>query len=292
MASAKVCLLLISIFAALVAFTLTILPQYWTSDKDTTYCYYGVTTLADNRLKANCFTVSKVGTFVKVFLADRKDWAPEFQRKKGYVIPGLWDGHGHLLQYGELLQSVNLFGVRSLEEAVSRVKDYAKKNPVTGTEKEWIRGTGWDQAAFGRFPIAVSCLFTSAFILTHIHGPREETDKEELRTVVQEVGTNLSKADLEADPRLKGKYIMLDRVDVHCIWVSASVLELLPKDIPQVPGGEIIIDPGPGVFCDNAMDLVMQLWPAPSTRKKVQFVKAAMKERYSDEFEALRRDGR
>jgi predicted amidohydrolase YtcJ len=87
-----------------------------------------------------------------------------------------------------------------------------------------------------------------------------------------------AKADLEADSRLKGKYIMLDRVDVHCIWVSKAVLNLLPAELPEIPGGEIITDPGPGVFCDNAMDLVMKYWPRPSTAKKTQFVKAAMTE--------------
>jgi predicted amidohydrolase YtcJ len=87
-----------------------------------------------------------------------------------------------------------------------------------------------------------------------------------------------AKADLESNPRLKGKFIMLDRVDVHCIWVSNAVLELLPAVLPKIPGGEIITDPGPGVFCDNAMDLVMKYWPKPSTEKKTQFVKAAMTE--------------
>jgi predicted amidohydrolase YtcJ len=89
---------------------------------------------------------------------------------------------------------------------------------------------------------------------------------------------NAAKADLEANPKLKGKFIMLDRVDVHCIWVSNAVLELLPAPFPEIPGGEIVTDPGPGVFCDNAMDLVMQFWPRPSERKKTEFVKAAMAE--------------
>jgi predicted amidohydrolase YtcJ len=89
---------------------------------------------------------------------------------------------------------------------------------------------------------------------------------------------NAEKADFDADPRLKGKFIMLDRVDVHCIWVSKAVLELLPAVLPKIPGGEIITDPGPGVFCDNAMDLVMKYRPTPNTEKKTQFVKAAMAE--------------
>jgi predicted amidohydrolase YtcJ len=88
---------------------------------------------------------------------------------------------------------------------------------------------------------------------------------------------NALKADFDSDDQLKGKYIMLDRVDVHCIWVSESVLSLLPSPFPEVPGGEVIIDPGPGVFCDNAMDAVMQHWPKPDKAKKVGFIKAAQK---------------
>ncbi|KAH6842540.1 amidohydrolase 3 [Chaetomium sp. MPI-CAGE-AT-0009] len=84
---------------------------------------------------------------------------------------------------------------------------------------------------------------------------------------------------LEEDELLRGKYFMLDRVDVHCTWVSKAVLDLLPDDLPEeVPGGEIVREPGMGVFCDNAMDLVISLWPKPSKEKKKTFVASAMKE--------------
>lgn len=85
-----------------------------------------------------------------------------------------------------------------------------------------------------------------------------------------------SKSDLESSAILAGKYIMLDRVDVHCIWVSSSVLSLLPDSLPEIPGGEIITDPGPGVFCDNAMDIVLEQWPKPTKEKKIGFIKNAM----------------
>lgn len=68
---------------------------------------------------------------------------------------------------------------------------------------------------------------------------------------------------------------MLDRVDVHCIWVSEKVLSLLPENIGDIPGGEI---PARGVFCDNAMDVVLKQYPKPSDEMKTKFVKNAMKE--------------
>jgi len=68
---------------------------------------------------------------------------------------------------------------------------------------------------------------------------------------------------------------MLDRVDVHCIWVSNKVLSLLPEDIGHVPGGEI---PEKGVFCDNAMDVVLAHYPKPDKARKTKFVKDGMRE--------------
>jgi predicted amidohydrolase YtcJ len=71
--------------------------------------------------------------------------------------------------------------------------------------------------------------------------------------------------------------MMLDRIDVHCIWVSQAVLDLLPADLPAVvPGGEIIREPGMGVFCDNAMDMILDIWPQPAAHVKARHVKSAM----------------
>lgn len=87
---------------------------------------------------------------------------------------------------------------------------------------------------------------------------------------------------LESDERFKGLYIMLDRVDVHCIWVSQAVLDLLPLDLPDIPGGDIVRDPpGMGVFCDNAMEYVMTFWPKPTTTRKTEFLKSAMQSLHS-----------
>ncbi|XDG04367.1 hypothetical protein ABKA04_003982 [Annulohypoxylon sp. FPYF3050] len=184
----------------------------------------------------NCFSVSPIGKFARVFQASRDaDYAKN--AKPGFVMPGLWDGHGHMLQYGEFLNSVDLFGSTSMGDVRSRILAYVDENPKAGSKVEWLRGIGWDQMALGKMPTA---------------------------------------DDLAADPKLKNLYIMLDRVDVHCIWVSQPVLDLLPESIPEVPGGQIVTDPGMGVFCDNAMDMVMDLWPKPDSEKKTQFVKSAM----------------
>jgi predicted amidohydrolase YtcJ len=61
------------------------------------------------------------------------------------VIPGMTDAHVHLLNLGNSLRDVPLFGTRSYEEVVARVVERARTVPA-GT---WIRGRGWDQNDWG-----------------------------------------------------------------------------------------------------------------------------------------------
>jgi predicted amidohydrolase YtcJ len=50
------------------------------------------------------------------------------------------------------------------------------------------------------------------------------------------------------------------------------VLDLLPSfNVP--PGGDV---PAKGVFCDNAMDIVLEHYPKPDKARKTEFIKAAM----------------
>ena len=65
--------------------------------------------------------------------------------KGAAVYPGFIDAHAHFLGYGQALYAVDLMFVPSWEEAITRVKDFAKKHPGKG----WIKGRGWDQ---NRFP--------------------------------------------------------------------------------------------------------------------------------------------
>ncbi|KAL7623223.1 hypothetical protein AAE478_006904 [Parahypoxylon ruwenzoriense] len=203
-----------------------------------THCYQSVrTNSAEEEPYVNCFSVSPAGKFTKVFKGRDDDFKLLRSASSGFAMPGLWDGHGHLLQYGEFLNSVDLFGSTSMDHVRSRVRSYVSEHPGVGSREEWVRGVGWDQMVLRQTPTA---------------------------------------SDLAADKELKDLYIMLDRVDVHCIWVSQAVLDLLPTSMPDVPGGEIVRNPGMGVFCDNAMDMVMALWPKPDSSKKRQFLKSAM----------------
>ncbi|KAF8535604.1 amidohydrolase 3 [Trichophaea hybrida] len=149
-----------------------------------------------------------------------------------HVLPGLWDGHAHLLGYGEMLGNVKLYGVNSLEEANKRIDDYRRLHPGSGTRQNWIKGIGWDQS------LLPTGMPTAA-----------------------DLPDNL--------------YILLYRVDAHCLWVSAPVLALLPSSPIAIPGGTI---PSPGVFCDNAMDLILPLLPPTTIAQKKHYILTAQKQ--------------
>jgi Predicted metal-dependent hydrolase with the TIM-barrel fold len=57
------------------------------------------------------------------------------------LLPGLTDAHGHLYGLGLSLDTVNLIGTHSYDEAIDRVRARAGK----AAAGEWILGRGWDQ---------------------------------------------------------------------------------------------------------------------------------------------------
>ena len=57
------------------------------------------------------------------------------------VIPGMIDAHGHLMNLGKALRTVDLTGTRSYQEVIDRVAVRARTVPVGA----WILGRGWDQ---------------------------------------------------------------------------------------------------------------------------------------------------
>ncbi len=67
------------------------------------------------------------------------------------LIPGLTDAHIHLLWTGLGRQNVELDGVRSLDEALERIRQRAVQLP----EGAWLRGHGWNHSLWDyRWPTA------------------------------------------------------------------------------------------------------------------------------------------
>jgi predicted amidohydrolase YtcJ len=69
---------------------------------------------------------------------------PQAQREDlhgAFVVPGLIDAHGHVLNLGRFLREANLVGTASKAEILTRLKAYAATLP----KDEWLLGRGWDQ---------------------------------------------------------------------------------------------------------------------------------------------------
>ncbi len=61
-----------------------------------------------------------------------------------YVLPGLTDGHAHILELGMSLRTLDLTSARSPQEAARLVEEATARTRLGG----WIRGSGWDAASW------------------------------------------------------------------------------------------------------------------------------------------------
>jgi len=70
--------------------------------------------------------------------------------REGAVLPGFTDSHAHLASLGLALRTLDLRGVRSIEELKRKVAERARELGPG----EWVIGRGWDQELFeeGRWP--------------------------------------------------------------------------------------------------------------------------------------------
>ncbi|KAJ6570591.1 amidohydrolase 3 [Mycena vulgaris] len=142
--------------------------------------------------------------------------------KHAIVLPGLTDSHGHILEYGASRQ-LPLEGTKTINETVARVREYILSNPaILNNPDTFIREGGWDHTSWpgGAWPKA---------------------------------------ADLEADPVIKGRPVVLQSKDCHAQWLSARALELSSPLPSAVEGGIILRDDigaPTGVLLDNAQELL------------------------------------
>ncbi len=184
------------------------------------------------------------------------------------LYPGFHDAHGHVLELGWSLGAAQVNGCESVGCIVQRLEAYVvalerQQDGSGGAQEgtdEWIEGLGWDQSKWSPpiFPTA---------------------------------------ADFEQSAILRGRKIVLRRVDVHALWVSQAVLDLLTADgkLPPSPqggggggasseedwkvdGGIIVRDPQgrpTGIFVDKAMELVYSSQPAWTDSDRAAYLHAA-----------------
>ncbi|CAG8738967.1 18657_t:CDS:2, partial [Acaulospora morrowiae] len=158
------------------------------------------------------------------------------------VVPGLIDAHAHLMQLGDMMNSVDLSGTKSIDEVRERIRAYISMHR---DKNEWITGWGWDQTQWS------SKLFPTF-------------------------------KDLDSDPELAQYPIALTRIDGHALWVNERILNILRKDkIPdKVDGGEIGKEKGTnqltGIFIDNAMELVFEKKPLITEEQSLMRIRTAI----------------
>jgi predicted amidohydrolase YtcJ len=146
------------------------------------------------------------------------------------VLPGLADGHAHLIGLGMSLQALDL---RGLDSTTAIVQAVAKATAAQTSVKSWILGRGWDQNRFQ---------------------PPSFPDRAALKAL---------------DEAASSHPVWLRRIDGHAGWASSAALAQagITRKTAEVAGGRILRDDSgepTGVLIDNAMDLVERVLPQPS----------------------------
>lgn len=100
---------------ALFLFALNAFRGFSSSPETTTQCYQHVesNSIAESVSAAShptCIRVSE-GRVQEIFDGELE----KRPTGHGYAFPGFWDGHGHVLGYGEMLRSVGLYGAESID---------------------------------------------------------------------------------------------------------------------------------------------------------------------------------
>ncbi|MBX9734655.1 MAG: amidohydrolase family protein, partial [Chitinophagaceae bacterium] len=87
------------------------------------------------------------------------------------IYPGFIDAHAHFMGYARSLFTANLFGTKTWEETVDRIKAFAAEHP----NLSWIQGRGWDQNNWPGKQFPTNDLLNQAFpnipvVITRVDG--------------------------------------------------------------------------------------------------------------------------
>jgi len=176
--------------------------------------------------------MNREGKISLVLTRDQKrpkkvDWKIDMGGKT--LVPGMIDGHGHVMGLGVQLLRLDLSETNSLDEALAKIRAYAAANP-----SKWIVGGGWNQERWklGRFPTAA-----------------------ELDSAVGNRPVWLERVDGHAG--------WANSRAIAAGSVTAATKDPNGGRIERAAGGKPA-----GVFVDGAMDLVTKNIPAPTPREQ------------------------
>jgi predicted amidohydrolase YtcJ len=154
------------------------------------------------------------------------------------LLPGIIDAHGHIIDLGLGMARVALEDTHSLDEALKKVRVYARARP----DKAWILGGGWNQFLWHlqRFPTAA-----------------------ELDAVVSDRPVRLDRIDDHA--------IWLNSAALRAAGITRETPDPAGGRIERDAEGNPT-----GVLMDNANDLVKKVMPAPTRVERRAAVNAVM----------------
>src|SRR5436190_1132778 len=123
------------------------------------------------------------------------------------ATPGIIEGHGHFLSYGNARMQLRLADAKSWDEIVGRVAEAAKH----ARPGDWIRGRGWHQEKWDAVP-----------------SPN-----------VEGFPTHASLSRVSPD-----NPVILTHASGHAVFVNAKALEIsgITRATPNPQGGEILRD--------------------------------------------------
>ncbi len=154
------------------------------------------------------------------------------------MVPGLHEGHAHIMGVGFNLLNVDLMEAQSYAEVIEMVKERAKTTP----EGEWILGRGWHQDKWVDQP---ERMFRN--LPTH--------------------------HDLSA--AVPNHPVLLSHASGHMALANAKAMELaqVNADTPQPAGGEIFkeLDGPTGIFNETAQ---RSIWSIVPSETKEQYARA------------------
>ncbi len=161
------------------------------------------------------------------------------------MVPGLVEGHAHLMGVGYNLLNVDLMYAQSYDEVIKMVQERAKSTP----KGEWILGRGWHQDKWVNQP----------------------------ERMFRNLPTHHALSEAVPDHP-----VFLSHASGHMALANAQAMELagVKSDAAQPDGGEIFkgMDGPTGIFNETAQGVVWKVIPSTSKENAEQALQLAINE--------------
>lgn len=190
-------------------------------------------TLNANNDTAQAMAVSKnkiiaIGTNDEILKNFTSDSIVSLKGK--YVYPAFIDAHAHFFGLAHFLGECNLYGAKSIEEIIQRLKNFYK----THSHKQWIIGRGWDQNLFLNKSFPNKTTLDSVFpnipvCLTRVDGHAIWTNSKAIEIAGITSTTNISGGKIILDAKNQPSGIFID-----------NATQLIEKHIPSMSRKELV----------------------------------------------------